>query len=102
MYGKKSLQYCKVISLQLIKINEKRKKKKKARISPYEKGVHFWATTPLCINKDLRQYGFNEGAVFLESFHKKKKKDLFSIIKAFSLFQKQTAYAITFSSIWKK
>ena len=26
MYGKKPLQYCKVISLQLIKINEKKKK----------------------------------------------------------------------------
>ena len=28
MYGKKPLQYCKVISPQLIKINEKKKKKK--------------------------------------------------------------------------
>ena len=26
MYGKKTLQYCKVISLQIIKINEKEKK----------------------------------------------------------------------------
>ena len=28
MYGKKPLQYCKVISLQLIKMNKKEKKKK--------------------------------------------------------------------------
>ena len=26
MYGKKPLQYCKVISLKLIKVNEKKKK----------------------------------------------------------------------------
>ena len=28
MYGKKSLQYCKVISLQLIKTDKKKRKKK--------------------------------------------------------------------------
>ena len=32
MYGKKPLQYCKVISLQLIKINERKKKKSRRRI----------------------------------------------------------------------
>ena len=33
MCDKKTLQYCKVISLQLIKINEKRKKKKNITVS---------------------------------------------------------------------
>ena len=32
MYGKKPLQYCKVISLQLIKINENKNKKLKSLI----------------------------------------------------------------------
>ena len=32
IYGKKTLQYCKVISPQLIKINEKKKKKKEKKI----------------------------------------------------------------------
>ena len=45
---KKPLQYCKVISLQLIKINEKKKKKKKHIILPaflQKKNTKVWERT---------------------------------------------------------
>ena len=40
MYGKKPIQYCKIISLQLIKINEKRKKKEKENQSVKRPVIH--------------------------------------------------------------
>ena len=54
MYGKKSLQYCKVISLQLIKTDKKKRKKKHKEKNLKNKNKNFkhvwwWMLTKLTV-----------------------------------------------------